>query len=280
MQINQQTQLNMVIGYPLKHTQSPLLHNTLYQHLSINAVLIACAHEEINALMQAIKTLHVGLTAVTVPFKEKVLAYLDELSPEVQAMQAANTIIQRQGKLFGHNTDIAGIAYALRDIRLKDKKVLILGAGGAARALGYFLQQQYAHLFWFNRTRSKAENLAIQFSGELISREKISSIHFDLIINTTPLGMFPNQETPLAHYPFQPQQTIFDLVYNPIHTPLLQDAEHQGARIISGLDMFIGQGVKQIELWLGKPLNSKNLISELKSLLVNNQETFHNESQD
>ena len=110
--INQKTQLNMVIGFPLEHTKSPLLHNSVYHALSINAVLLAFPNKDLPSLIKTIKTLSIGLTAVTMPFKEKIIKYLDDYSPEVEALKAANTIILRQGKLHGYNTDVDGIKYA------------------------------------------------------------------------------------------------------------------------------------------------------------------------
>src|ERR1700722_8159736 len=155
--ITAKTRLNMVIGYPLTHSQSPLLHNLIYQALNIDAVLLAFAHTNIQALIETIKTLSVSLTAVTMPFKQKILDFIDpnNCSDEVMHLSAANTLIQRDEKLYAYNTDIAGITYALRTIPLKNKRVLILGAGGAARAAGYVLKNQQAQLFWHNRTAEK-----------------------------------------------------------------------------------------------------------------------------
>ncbi len=117
MNISNHTPLNLVIGYPLKHTQSPILHQEVYQQLHIHARMLAKSHPNLGTLIQTIKTLDVRLTAVTAPFKEQVLHYLDDYSPEVQALKAANTIIQRNGLLYGYNTDVDGIIFALRDIK-------------------------------------------------------------------------------------------------------------------------------------------------------------------
>lgn len=269
MRPTQHTQLNMVIGYPLAHSHSPTLHNAIYQALGLDAVLLACPHQDLNALMQTIQTLSVALTAVTMPFKEQVVAYCDHQSDEVQALKAANTIIQRQGKLWGYNTDVDGIAFALQNIVLKDKKVLILGAGGAARAAGYVLQKNHAELYWLNRTPDKAQALAHAWGGHVLDHQAIAPRLFDIIINTTPIGQFPEiAQSPLPDYLFQAHQVVFDMVYNPRHTRLLQQAQQQGATLITGLEMFIGQGLRQIELWQQQPLENPAMIEKIKQQLL------------
>lgn len=268
MNVNQNTKLNLVIGHPLTHTQSPLLHNTIYQNLKINAVLLAISNHDLSSLVKSIKALSVELTAVTMPYKETILNYLDDYSPEVKTLRAANTIIQKNGQLFGYNTDIHGILYAFRDIDLKSKTVLVLGAGGAARSMGYVLQQNNAHIYWMNRTPKKAEILAEQFGGAIIQQSYLHTIFPDIIVNTTPLGMYLNtKESPLPGFQFNPQQIVFDMVYNPIDTALLKLAKEQNAKIISGLEMFIGQGLAQIELWTGQKIQTNQMLSKIEILL-------------
>lgn len=271
--INQQTRLNMVIGHPLTHTQSPLLHKMLYQALTLNAVLLAFAHPQLPSLIQAIKVLAVELTAVTMPFKESILQYLDYCSPEAENLQAANTIIQRAGKFWGHNTDVDGIVYALRKTTLADKHVLIIGAGGAARALAYVLQKNRANLYWLNRSKKRALNLTKIFGGEVVERKHIRHIPFDILVNTTPLGMYPAiRASALPNYLFKPEQTVFDMVYNPLRTRLLKQAATQGAKIISGLEMFIGQGLRQVELWQQQPIpHAKKMLADIKKALSQGQ---------
>ena len=274
MQVNNaRTQLNMVIGYPLTHTQSPCLHHHLYEHLNLNAVLLAFAHPKIEPLMQAIKTLKVGLTAVTIPFKETVIKHLDNCDAAGQAIGAINTIILRKGKLYGYNTDVSGIAYALEKITLKDKSILIIGAGGAARAAGYLMQQKGANIFWLNRTRERAEKLSIDFSGTVIDHAQLKKISIDVIINTTPLGMYPNEKrSPLPHYQFNSSQVVFDMAYNPMDTLLLLSAKQSNAKTVSGINMFLGQGIRQVELWTDQLIHpSEALLMQLKKLLIEQQ---------
>lgn len=272
MKITSNTRLNMVIGYPLLHSQSPLLHQTIYQELGIDSVLLAHAHRSLGILIQSIKTLSVELTAVTSPFKSQVIRYLDECSTTVADLKAANTIIQRNGKLYGHNTDIDGIAFALRYITVKNKNVLVLGAGGAASAMGYFLKnRQPAAIFWLNRSRDKAAILANKFGGKVIGYDALSKYEFDIIVNATTLGLSPNlHESSLPNYLFNAQQVVFDIVYNPVQTALLKKAKKENATVLSGLDMFIGQGLKQVELLSGKK-PTIDLVDPLRKLLILNQ---------
>lgn len=274
MKINSKTQLNMVIGYPLEHSQSPMLHAFSYQLLGINAIFLAQPRLlPLKSLITVIKTLGITLTAVTSPFKEKTINYLDHYSYEVKQLQATNTIIQRDGKLYGYNTDIDGINFALRHIAVSNKKVLIIGAGGAARGAAYFLKKNQAQLFWINRTSKKATVLAKKFGGNVVTSNELDGLSIDIIINTTPLGFYRNVDTsPLPVYAFNPKQVVFDMVYNPLMTPLLKQAKKQGANIISGLDMFIGQGLKQIELLTGQYL-TPTIIKKLRKILIQDQTT-------
>lgn len=269
--------LNRVIGYPLLHTQSPLLHQVVYQTLKIEAALLPYSQPKLFQVVEVMKQLNVELIAVTMPFKEAIMTYLQQGDAAVQSLQAVNTIINRHGKFVGYNTDVVGIAHALRDTELAEKPVLIIGAGGAAKAVGYFLQQKKAAIFWLNRTENKAVHLAARFGGRVVDENKLMTLPLEMIINTTPLGMYPNfQAMPLPHYAFTAQQIIFDLIYHPQETALLKKATLAGAKTISGMEMFIGQGLKQIELWLeleaGSLLNAVDMQANIKKMLVNAQQ--------
>lgn len=270
MNVSANTKLNMVIGQPLSHTLSPVLHGYLYQQLAIDAVLLAFAVNDIQAAIHAVRALQVELVAVTMPYKTAVLDYVDDVSAEVKVLQAANTIIQRGGRLYAYNTDVAGIQIALSRINLQSPNVLILGAGGAARAAGYVMNQMQASISWCNRSREKAIQLAQQFGGNYITQAQALESAFDLIINTTPLGMHPNVNvSPLPHYPFHAKQVVFDMVYHPRQTQLLHDAQANQATIISGLDMFVGQGIRQVELWQNTQLDAEKIMNKMNKLLIN-----------
>jgi shikimate dehydrogenase len=258
--ITRLTTLNAVIGYPLTQTQSPTLHNAIYDALNINSLLMAFPHPDINALIAAIKTFNVALTAVTMPHKETVLPHLHHLSETVTALKAANTIIQRDGELWGYNTDVDGIEHAFRHITLTQKNTLIIGAGGAARAMAYVLKKHQAHIYWLNRTPDKTHELIEIFGGQTINHDTLNDLTVDIIINTTPVGMYPDiHHSPLPHKFLRHHQTVFDMIYNPLETQLLADAKKVGAKTISGIEMFIAQGIQQISLWQGENLHTPAL---------------------
>jgi len=272
MKVSSKTKLNMVIGHPLEHSQSPVLHNAIYQLLGIDAVLLAQPHLQLKLLIQSIKTLSIELTAVTLPYKEKVLKYIDQCSHEVTALRAANTLIQRDEKIYGYNTDVDGIAFALRNTTVRGKQALIIGAGGAARAMGYFLKKNQAKLLLLNRTKKRAITLAKEFGGNVVRHDELNKIDINIIINTTPIGLYPHtNKSPLPDYAFNANQVVFDMIYNPINTQLLKQAKKYQAKTISGLDMFIGQGLKQIELLTGKRTHTLSMIDKLRKILIQNQ---------
>jgi shikimate dehydrogenase len=233
---------------------------------------MAFSHPEISPLIEAIKTFNIGLTAVTMPHKKTVIPYLDHCSEAVITLQAANTIIQKNGELWGYNTDVDGIEHALRQTNLAQKNVLVIGAGGAASAMGYVLQKHQANTYWLNRTPQNAQALANIFDGQAIYQENIDALSIDIIINTTPIGMHPEiDSSPLPSKYLYPHQIVFDMVYNPLDTQLLKEAKAAGAQIISGIDMFIAQGIQQISLWQGKELYTP----ELEQLVRFGQVTAH-----
>lgn len=247
MTINAHTQLNIVIGNPIKHSLSPEFHQNVYKDLGINAVMLAIDNPDLSELVKSIKTLSIRLTAVTLPFKTEILKYVDCMSDDVKILQAANTLILRNGQIHAYNTDVAGIQAALNDMEIKDKKVLILGAGGSARAVAYALKDSGAKFLWLNRTTEKAQMLADQFGGQVVGPAELNQLHPDVIINATSVGM-GSDLSPLPDYAFHPNQIIFDLIYTPQETTLLKDAKIAGAKIISGIIMFQKQALKQIEL--------------------------------
>ena len=265
--ITGKTQLNAVIGVPLGHSKSPGLHNALYKKLGIDAVMLAFAHRDLKKLISAIKTLNIGLTAVTMPFKRTVIPFLDKIERSAKAMDSVNTIINKNQKLFGYNTDIDGIAGALKGIRIKGKRVLIIGAGGAARAAAYYIKQQKGELLYKNRTKERAEDLLKYFGGRIASEEDLESAQ--IIINATPMGMHPKvKATPLQKKFIKKGQLIFDLVYNPNATRLIQEARKVGAATISGAKMFAAQALRQLELYSGQKLRTESVKNFAEKILV------------
>jgi shikimate dehydrogenase len=252
MPIDSQTALNVVIGHPIIQSKSPDLHQKFYTMLGINAVLLAVDNPKLDELITAIKVMNIKLTAVTLPFKTQILKHVDVISDEVKALGAANTLLLIDGKIHAHNTDVHGIVSSLQEVNYHEKNILIIGAGGAARATGYALKDAKSRLYWMNRTQDKVHDLIHAYGGQLIEADKLNDQPFDIIINTTSVGMYPlAHETPLPGYTFTPEQTVFDLIYNPKETRLLQEARMAGAQIISGETLFVQQALKQITLCYG-----------------------------
>lgn len=246
--ITAQTKLNAVIGFPLTHSLSPAFHNEEYMKRGYDAVLLAFENEDLAGLVQSIRNLKIGLTAVTLPFKEAILPFLDELDPLAKRLGSVNTVLNFGGKLKGFNTDYFGIAQALEGEPLAGKKVLLLGAGGVAKPVAAFVSDSGGELLCMNRNRERAEALIRDFGGRVV--EELRGENFDIVINATPLGLAPNvEETPLDAQWLRAGQVVFDIVYNPEETRLLREAKAAGAQPRSGLLMFKAQALEQIRLW-------------------------------
>lgn len=247
--------MNAIIGNPLTHSLSPALHNEIYRQLGIENELIKDEDAGIEKLVGRIRECPYEFTAVTIPHKQAIMGYLDEIDGEAEKIGAVNTVVNRNGKLVGYNTDIVGIQKAMADVVVKNMNVLIVGAGGAARPVAYFVSQRGGKAFYCNRTLACAKELVCEFGGEVIEKDNLARINFDVIINTTPIGMHPKvNDMPIKENLLSSRQTVFDVVYNPLQTKLLRIAKDVGARVISGLDMFIYQGIAQAELWQNKKL--------------------------
>jgi len=260
---------NSVIGYPLEHSFSSVLHAPIYSSLGIKADFIEDADENITNLVDRIKNTPYELVCVTMPHKQSIINYLDEVDEVAKKIGAVNTVINRNGKLIGYNTDVFGIEFALRNVEINHKNVLIIGAGGVARPVAYCISNNGGNIFYTNRTRDKVEVLKNDFGGKVMEMENLKSEEIDIIINTTPIGMYPDDNMPIDKNFLLNKHVVFDVIYNPIKTKLLIEAEKCGAKIISGLDMFIAQGIRQDELWLGREIDVEKYISELRELLIN-----------
>ncbi len=259
--------MNAVIGDLLTHSLSPILHDEIYRQFGIESKLIKDEDVDIEKLVGRIREQPYELTAVTIPHKQAIIRYLDEIDCEAKKIGAVNTVINKNGKLVGYNTDIVGIRKALAGVVLSDKNVLVFGAGGAARPVAYFVSQCGGKEFYCSRTLARARGLADEFGGTAIEEYDLGQISFDVIINATPVGMYPKiDDTPIKSEILSPKQTVFDIVYNPLQTKLLQIAKEIGANVIYGLDMFIYQGIEQVNLWQGKNIDVD--FAEIKNKLI------------
>jgi 3-dehydroquinate dehydratase/shikimate dehydrogenase len=189
------------------------------------------------------------------PYKEQILKYLDKTDPLTAKIGACNTVVRSQeGKLYGFNTDVSGVVRPLEmRLRLPASKILVLGAGGAARAAVFGLKERGADVYILNRTPAPAQTLAKQARAKAINRTMLKKLEFDVIINATPVGMDGNREPlPLSEQEFKARY-FFEMVYSPQETKLVKLAKAKGMHVILGSEMFVQQGARQFEIWSGKP---------------------------
>ncbi|MEK9153904.1 MAG: shikimate dehydrogenase [Patescibacteria group bacterium] len=250
------TKLTAVIGDPVIHSLSPLLHNKIYENEKIDAVMLAFGNPSIEKLIAAMRALPIHLAAVTMPHKQTIMPLLDEIDEAAHEIGAVNTVVSKEGKLTGYNTDIVGIAKALEGVTLKNAEVLLVGAGGAARTVAHYLRSESANIYCHNRDSAQAEQLSRTFGAVHLKDLADGPSFYRLIVNATPIGMNPNPDAiPVPETLIKSDTTVFDLVYSPLETKFLKTARAKGARAISGLTMFLEQGLEQERLWLGKTLD-------------------------
>jgi len=254
-QIDYATRIFGVAGNPIAHSLSPLMHSTAFHRENVNAVMLPLKVRVLADLLTLVRELPLGGVAVTMPLKEEVLPHLANMDPLTAKIGACNTLrMGVDGKLYGFNTDVAGVIRPLeKRLKLQDARIAVLGAGGAARAAVFALVSQGAEVFIVNRTHEKAVKLARQAKAKALKHELFAKGRFDVLINTTPCGMTGiKQALPIAENELN-AGLVFDMVYNPLETPLLKLAKERGIPVISGLEMFVQQGARQFEIWTGKP---------------------------
>ena len=240
------------MGNPVGHSLSPVLHNTAFRSLGIEAVYLAFCVTDAKSAMDAMRTLGILGMSVTVPHKISVMENLDEIDPVAERIGAVNTVVNRDGILFGTNTDCSGVVRAVSGhVELPGKAALVIGAGGAARAAAFGMADSGCSVTITNRSIDKGESLAKAVSGHFIPFSDIFPV-YDIIINTTSLGMTPLvDEMPPVANAMSPGAVVMDAVYAPLKTLLLKTAEGKGLITINGLSMFVHQAAAQFELWTG-----------------------------
>ncbi|MEA3231067.1 MAG: shikimate dehydrogenase [Thermodesulfobacteriota bacterium] len=253
--IDSRTALYVVIGDPVAHSLSPVMHNAAFDLTGINAVYVALRVTDPAGAVAAIRTLSIAGVSVTIPHKTTVIDYLDQLDPVAETIGAVNTIVNQNGKLIGYNTDGLGAVRALaKKISIAHKRVTIIGAGGAARAIGYAVTEQGARVTIANRTVQRGEALAGDLRTDFLPLRDFTGNSCDVVINTSPVGMHPDTDaTPIDDSILRSDMVVMDAVYNPLVTRLLRAAGRTGCITVSGADMFVYQGAAQFELWTGKP---------------------------
>jgi len=258
MKISAKTKICLIIGDPVAHSLSPAMHNAGYEALGIDDQFVFLGAqvkvENVELAVQTMKKMGIHGLSCTIPHKVVVMKFLDEIDETARKIGAVNTVLNQNGKLIGFNTDWQGAVIPLEKITtLSGKKALILGAGGAARAVVFGLLKRGVKVKIFNRTKKKAINLAKEFDCLATNLNIESEIKdFDIIINTTAVGMKPlENETPIPTKFITNKQIVFDIVYVPFETKLLREAKKRGAKIIHGIEMLLHQGTAQFEIYTG-----------------------------
>ena len=257
-----------IIGDPIEHTVSPQMHNAAFAKMGIDYLYIPfrVRKEGLGKAIEGMRALNIRGLNVTIPHKVAVIPFLDELDPLAEKIGAVNTIVNEDGVLKGYNTDATGFLQALleRGTEPRGKNMVILGAGGASRAISFILAEGDAHLVILNRlleldwAEELAHRLSQTFNQEVkalkLDEENLAMVldRADILVNATSVGMSPNiDETPVPAKLLKPGLVVFDIVYNPIKTRLLREAEAAGAKTINGVDMLVWQGASSVEMWTG-----------------------------
>ncbi|MDD1763179.1 MAG: shikimate dehydrogenase [Methanobacteriaceae archaeon] len=252
-----------IIGDPVEHSLSPLMHNAAFKHLEMDYVYVPfhVKRGKLEGAIRGARSMGIKGLNVTIPHKTDVIPYLDELDQAARLIGAVNTIKFTENMAKGYNTDGVGAVKALEEITaVKDKKVVIMGAGGAARAISFqLILNGIGGLYIANRTLKKAAQLAadienkLEFSPEVLSLKEMELSSTDILINTTPVGMYPHQNQPplVSSEQMHPELVVNDVIYNPLKTALLKEAEEAGAQTVNGTKMLIYQGLESFRIWTG-----------------------------
>ena len=261
-EVSPATRVYGVVGNPVTHSLSPLIHNLAFRRETVNAVFLALQATDMADVLTLVEEIPLHGLAVTMPFKSEILKQLantDELSGKIGA---CNTVVRAlEGKLYGFNTDVAAIVRPLeRRLPLRGARVLVIGAGGAARAAVFGLKDRGADVTIVNRTPEAAQKLARQAKAKAIKYEQLAKASFDVILNATPIGMRGHKQQSWLKPEQLNARLVFDMVYNPIETPLLRMAREKGLPVITGVEMFVQQGARQFEIWTGKPAPEEEML--------------------
>ena len=267
--IDTNTSLVALLGYPLEHSLSPLMHNTIFKELNLNYRYLPIEIKENNLaeLINAFRFMNIIGFNVTKPHKIKVMEYLDEIDELTEKIAAVNTVKKVNGKLVGYNTDGIGFIKSFEeelDSKIKNKSFLILGAGGASRSIAFNLANKGAEKIIII---AKHYDYGSQLCSGINELGKTSALHFnlkrskikealkrvDVLINATGVGMYPEvNKSPIDKELLNDDLIVCDLIYNPLKSKLLEDAEEIGARTLNGLGMLIYQGAEAFKIWTGK----------------------------
>jgi 3-dehydroquinate dehydratase/shikimate dehydrogenase len=253
-QVDAATRVFGVAGDPVSHSLSPVIMNAALRRENVNGVYLALHAKTLKDLLTCVREIPLHGLSITMPYKEAILDQLDNTDTHTRKVGACNTVVRAQdGKLYGFNTDTAGVIRPLeKRITVENAKILVIGAGGAARAAVFSLKERGAEVWILNRSVASAQKLARQARARTAKRTELKKLQFDVIINATPVGMSTSNESPLNESEINARY-VFDMVYDPPETRFMKLAQSRGAQVIPGIEMFVHQAARQFEIWTGKP---------------------------
>ncbi len=260
-QVDAATKVYGVAGDPVAQSLSPAIMNAALRRENVNGVYLALHAKSLKDLLTCIRDIPIHGLSITMPYKQTILSHLDNTDPYTAKTGACNTVVRSQdGKLYGFNTDTSGVVRPLEQrMTLTDAKILVLGAGGAARAAVFGLKDRGAQISILNRSLAAAHKLARSAKARTIKRADLKKLEFDVIINATPVGMGNTKDSPLNADEIKAKY-VFDMVYDPAETRLLQLAKERGCETIPGSEMFVHQAARQFEIWTGKPAPREDML--------------------
>ncbi len=249
--LREDTDLFAIIGDPIMHSQSPRWHNAVFAKQGANAVYLPFLVDDPASFIELMEELNIIASSITVPHKEGILPFLAVRSPEVAAVAACNTMIRTEAGLHGYNSDVNGFLHSL-PADISGGRAMVIGAGGAARAVVYALLERNMDVYLFNRSMERARSLAVDFPNIQVAAlsDAQSMSHADIIVQCTSLGMDSNPGDPISDYEFSGRELVYDIIYTPEYTALLQRAMRAGCRVINGREMFDAQAEEQSTLFL------------------------------
>ena len=252
--IDAQTTYVAIFGNPIAHSLSPQMHNAAFNHLDLNLAFLAFKVNKAAEAAVAIRTLGLRGASITIPHKEAIMEHLDEVDNVGLAIGAVNTVVAREGRLLGSNTDWLGVVKALEQVtELGGKRCLVLGAGGAARAAIFGLQNRGVEVRLTNRNQERGRSLAAEMNCAFMEWQSWDRLDIELLVNATPVGMSATRDQSLiSAQQLKKSMVVLDMVYRPLETRLLKDAAMAGSICVSGLEMLLHQGVAQFEIWTGQ----------------------------
>jgi 3-dehydroquinate dehydratase/shikimate dehydrogenase len=260
--IDDETAVYGVIGDPVSHSKSPRVFNDVFKHLGMNARYVRIRVDDAGAVRELVEAMELRGLSVTIPHKQAVMAAFDEADEIARGIGAANTLVAREGRLFGHNTDVVAAMEALREAAVRTwshgiygMRALVLGAGGVSRAIAWGLRGEAARVTIANRTFERGKALAEELGVECVRWHEMAAARPQIVVNGTSVGMAPRaEESPVDPSLFGKGMVALDTVYTPRRTRFLRDAEARGAATIEGVEMFLRQANHQFRLWTGRPI--------------------------